>query len=254
MPPGQAQRRHLRRQGEALDLEAGGGRVADDALRLPAPAEEAGRLPRRLHVVIEPHHVRQPDGRVRRQLRARLEHLDDAAQVRPVGRADLPRLRALVTVARQQPVAAGVVQVAVGAERADDGDLVGDGGGARQQLAEVDARHGRLDRLEFAADFGGRVRLGVERLVLRRPALEPEEDDVLRLAEGARIFRIGARRQRPRLQQGREREAERAKATESQHLAAVEAVTQARRAVVKRKHDPPLLRSSYFVTHWTGWG
>ena len=39
-------------------------------------------------------------------------------------------------------------------------------------------------RLAADLDLGGRVGLRVERLVLRRPALEPEEDAVLRLPEG----------------------------------------------------------------------
>ena len=41
--------------------------------------------------------------------------------------------------------------------------------------------------LNGAADLGRGVGLGVERLVLRRAALEPEEDDVLRLAEGGAL-------------------------------------------------------------------
>src|SRR5262249_59334105 len=83
-----------------------------------------------------------------------------------------------------EPVAGAVGVVVVGVDGADDGEGVGRGGGARQQLAEVDDGNGGADWLEGAADFGGGVGLGVEGFVLRRAAGQPEEDDVLGAAEG----------------------------------------------------------------------
>jgi hypothetical protein len=52
--------------------------------------------------------------------------------------------------------------------RADDRQPVGNPGDPRQVLADGKSRHGRLDGAELAADFQRRLRLGIERLVLRR--------------------------------------------------------------------------------------
>ncbi len=48
----------------------------------------------------------------------------------------------------------------------------------------MDAGHVGGDRAEWAADLGGRLGLGVEGLVLRGSALQPEEDDIPGPAEG----------------------------------------------------------------------
>ena len=51
-----------------------------------------------------------------------------------------------------------------------DRQLAGQRGHLWQQLAEVDARHAGADRVVLAADLGRSLRLGIERLVLRRAA------------------------------------------------------------------------------------
>jgi len=75
------------------------------------------------------------------------------------------------------------VRVVVGGDRADHGQLLGDAGRAGKQLAKLNARHVGADRLERAADFGRCVRLGVERLVLRRTTTQIQEDHALGAAE-----------------------------------------------------------------------
>ena len=80
-------------------------------------------------------------------------------------------------VAGHHPVgAAAVAAVAVG-EGADDGQLVGALGHFREDAAELDAGQTGRRRTDGAAEFDGRVRLGVEGFDLGRPAAEPEPDD-----------------------------------------------------------------------------
>ena len=78
-------------------------------------------------------------------------------------------------------IAAAVVRVLV-ADRADNCELVGGLGQIRHRFAELDARHGSGNRLELAANLGRRIGLGIERLVMRRPAVEPDHDAIDLLA------------------------------------------------------------------------
>ena len=59
-------------------------------------------------------------------------------------------------------------------------------GRARHVLGEEHAGRSRGDRLELAANFRRRVGLGVERLVVRRAAVEPDQDARRRLGRLAR--------------------------------------------------------------------
>ncbi len=109
----QPQRRYVVGKGQAVDPVVGIGGIAEEPIRVPSFAEEAGGLPGRLNIVVEPHHVGKPDRAEGRNAIARLEHLDDRAQVRPIRGADPPRLDAVVFVAGEDPVAAGVVKIIV---------------------------------------------------------------------------------------------------------------------------------------------
>ena len=70
-----------------------------------------------------------------------------------------------------------------------------------EDLADLEPGKGRVDRLEVAADIGGSVGLGVERVDVRRPAREPDEDAVLDLRRppltGTRPRRRGGGRGHP---------------------------------------------------------
>src|SRR5262249_44042191 len=105
---------------EALHLVARVGGGAEEAGGAPLPAPEAAGLAGLGDVLVEPGPVGQPDDRQRRQLLARLEALDDGAEVRPVARLDGARVGADVLVAGPHPVAGAVVVVVVGVDGADD--------------------------------------------------------------------------------------------------------------------------------------
>ena len=87
---------------------------------------------------------------------------------------------------------AGAVVPLVVADRADDGQLVGDAGQPGHVLREVHAGDLGLDRRELAADLGRRVGLGIERLEVRRPAIHPDQDATGR-ALGRRRLSAGQR-------------------------------------------------------------
>ena len=72
-----------------------------------------------------------------------------------------------------------VVRAAGADDRADRHQLVHLRGDPRQMLADLDARHVGLDRLELAADLGRRVHLQIEHVLVRRPAGQEDHDDRL---------------------------------------------------------------------------
>ena len=74
---------------QALDLVVVGRRIADEPVGIPLCAQKAGGLPGGRHVVVEPHDVGNPHARQRRHPLARLEHLDDRAEVGPIAGLDL---------------------------------------------------------------------------------------------------------------------------------------------------------------------
>lgn len=197
----QASTRDVAGQIQAFNPVVRQSRIADEPFRLPELAEKARGLSGRGHVVVQAHDVGDPNRSQRRHPLARFEHLDDGAKVGPIVRLDLASAAGAVGIAGQDPVAADVVVVIVRTHRTDDGQLVGVSCGARQQLAEANAGNVGCDRPEGAADFRRRVRLRIERFVLRRSALQPQEDDVLGTAEGGAL-QVATERRRRRSRRG----------------------------------------------------
>ena len=241
VPPIESRNAHIRRKAHAFDRIVGGGGVADEPLRFPLLPDEPRGLPGRRHVVIEPHHVRNPHRRKGRQLHARLHHLEHGAEVGPVGGLDLPRGTGAVRIAGEHPVAAHVVVVVVRVHGADDGNLVGNASRSRKEFAELRAGHRGLNRFERAANFDRCVRLRVERFVLRRPTLQPQEDDVLRLAEGVGPEPRGERRCGRGLligaQKRRQRQSGKAETTDAKPLAAIRTFKHRKRKIVQGEHE-----------------
>jgi hypothetical protein len=62
-------------------------------------------------------------------------------------------------------------------QRSDEGEPISDAGQLRQQLTDVQTGDLRGDRPELAADLDRRVRLQVDRVHVRRPAVEVDVDD-----------------------------------------------------------------------------
>jgi hypothetical protein len=81
----------------------------------------------------------------------------------------------------------------------------------REQFADADAGDVRVDRPQFAADFGRRVRLGVPRIVLWWSAHQKEQHAAAGPAERTIIVRRGSAR---RAGQSHRQPAERADAKE----------------------------------------
>jgi hypothetical protein len=66
------------------------------------------------------------------------------------------------------------------ADDGSDGDqLVHVASDPRQQLANLDSRHARLDRIEFAADLGRSIRLDLIHVLVRRASAHVDHDDGL---------------------------------------------------------------------------
>ena len=74
-------------------------------------------------------------------------------------------------------VASTVVWVLV-ADRANDGHLVERLGQPRHSLAELNTRDRGWNGIKFTAHIGWGVWLRVERLIMRRSTIEPDEDTV----------------------------------------------------------------------------
>src|SRR5262245_59153717 len=101
--------------------------------------------------------------------------------------------------------------------RPDDGELVRDLRGARKVFANLDAGRLGLDRLERPANVGLHIGLEIERLQMARAAVEPQQNARLRL-RGL----IAGRGARP--EQVRQPKTQRAQATETEDIAAIDAI------------------------------
>src|SRR5439155_15742496 len=114
-------------------------------------------------------------------------------------------------------VAAAVVRVWV-RQAAEDGQLVSDLGGPRQQVGELDAGDVGADRPEVAANLGRSV-VFVSPQVVLRPAAEDEDEDAVDIA-----FLL--RRCRSRLEPEKLRQAQPRQAADAQKLPTMDAVTE----------------------------
>ena len=77
----------------------------------------------------------------------------------------------------------GAVQRIGMRQRADHRQAIHDPSDLGQSLADVDSRHAGRNRLQLPLNLGRRLRLGIERLVLRRRAVLVDQDARLGLAE-----------------------------------------------------------------------
>ena len=74
-------------------------------------------------------------------------------------------------------------------DAAEDRVLVGAGCELRQVLADLNAGNIRVDRIELAAKLGGRIRLQIERIDMRRTSAKIDDDGRLALRR-LRIVRV----------------------------------------------------------------
>ena len=212
---------------EAAHLVVGGGGIADKAVGIVLGPHKTTRLTGGRDAFVEPHDVRNPDGRQRGQDITRLVSLDNRAHPGPVRRLNRPRVRPLIFVSGENPMAAGRMRVVVGRHRPHDRHLVRELGGAWQQFTELHARNDGADGLKRTTNIDGRIGLRVERLVLRRPPCQIQKDDILRAAE--RI--VGKQADRCRLaglQELGQRHAEHAQPPHAQNFASRQTVAKPR--------------------------
>ena len=153
-------------EGQVADGEVGIGRIRTDGERTVGTAEVARTCVGRRQV---------RNAHVGRKVGPRSIFMRDHAAKAREGQC---RAR---TVAGEHVVRATFMGRLAVRHRSHDGDLVGDLRRFAEQFVELDARELCIDRLHVAAVFGRRERLGVERLLLRPPARQPDMDDALRL-------------------------------------------------------------------------
>src|SRR5207248_4401251 len=108
-------------------------------------------------------------------------------------------------------------------QRADEDELVGHAGDARDQLADLDPRHVRGNRVELPADFARRLGLDVPHVHVRRTAGQVDIDDGLVLTAPA-LLRLGP-------QQRGQRQAAEDRAADGEKVAAIKAVAESAVAV-----------------------
>ena len=169
------------------------GRILIEAVRVVGLAQKAGRAALADHAGFL-QRPRQFDKRQHRLL-GRLELGDVAARggkIRRTGRLQLARGRdAVGRIAGEHLVnRRGVIEQAVGrvAHRADQRGLVERVGHHRHVLADMGAGDLGGNRLEFAADVGRRIGLGIPDIDVARPALQEDHDHGFGAAEAARAI------------------------------------------------------------------
>src|SRR5437763_1924892 len=77
----------------------------------------------------------------------------------------------------QVMISAAVIWIFV-ADRTDDRHFIGHLGQLRNGLTKPDSGNSRGDWAEVTADFFRRIGLGIECLVMRWPAIEPDHDAI----------------------------------------------------------------------------
>ncbi len=176
---------HAAGRHNVADPEVLGVRVVrDDERRVLGPQE--ARSPR-------PRHVRHREIRRQAILRPPLggDHRPDArveADKRPATDRDSRR-----RAGHHIMITCAVVPLVV-ADRPDDRELVGDRRQLRQVFRERDAGDLGVDGVERPPDLARGVGLGIERLVMARPAVHPDQDAACRTRPG----RIRASGRQPR--------------------------------------------------------
>ena len=125
--------------------------------------------------------VRQRDRR-RNQAAGRVQAADDRAQagkiVRRTGIGVL-EIHRRVRPAREHVITARRVGVVAARHGPQHAKVMGESRRPREELAQLQPRHRRRDRPEFATNFGRRLRLRIPRRMLRRPAHQKQHDAVL---------------------------------------------------------------------------
>ena len=130
------------------------------------------------------------------------------------------------------------MSVVTSRHRTQYGESMGEASDPRHHLTHMKAGHGGRDRADVATDFPRRVRLGIPRLVLRRPTELVEKDAGLRSATATCRGGGSIRRRRRATGEKRgERQRERARPADSdsadaQPLAARQAVAELKSVVV----------------------
>ena len=239
LTPADALQRELAREVQAGDPVAREARVAGDE-RLELAPEEAGVLAGE-----ERPEVAHPVGRV--------DEVGEVAARRPELRQDRPERREVRRrrardqppigdrrLPRQREVGPGVVVVDRVMHRAHERQVMRLLRQERQVLAEREPGHGRRDRPELAANPLGRVGLHVPEVLVRRPPLQEEEDQRLRL--------------RPRIHPGpeqpRQAEPEQPRPSHAQDVATADAVTQSPTSGRDSQHGPVTSRRVFRPMGW----
>src|SRR5262245_7603626 len=128
------------------------------------------------------------------------------------------------------------MRIVVTRHAADDRQPVGEKCRARHQLADADAGDDCVDRLEFTPDFSRRIGLGIPRRMLRRATHEEENDTRFGGSVTDRTDGILFGGLRLAAQQVRERQPQRAESTDTENLAARDAIAQPSTAAVNAQH------------------
>ncbi len=224
---------------KVLDAEAGLVRIAEHEVRIVSPAqpaaEKAGlRRPARAFLGHERH---RDVGQHRRGGRKQLAH--HRADRRIVGRPGPAPFLAPVVAGQGRVNGGGMRVVHAVMYRPQDGRVVDQPGHARQMLAELDARHGRGDRLKFTPQLDRRVGLHVPHVEVAGTAVEKNQDRRIRTGPAAAL---GRRLLGP--QQARQTEPQVADRARLQHAAA--------RDQIRGLHGAGILRRGGVVAGWRG--
>ena len=119
-------------------------------------------------------------------------------------------------------------------DRTNQHELVHDRREPGQQLANVDARHGRGDRPEPAADLGRSAWLEVVEVEVGRPTRQEDHDDRL-----VRMHRAG---HSLGLEQPRQRQSAKSQAADLEERPAGQAAASHARLAMDYQHDVPLIQ------------